>query len=162
MPRVLKNAWQPDNRTKVMTQRLADEALAKHNDPEDATAITGLHGLYACQRPVERHLDIKGAEPGMRVHGLVIRSDGHRLHSQRLSVYGCPEGLPLDTGDFYELDPLDPHWTTTPKADTPAQLIFFVEGDMPDGRSRQETARDLADYLADGLYALGLDPDGRI
>lgn len=154
VPVVLKGVWTPDEHMIRVAQRLADEALARHDDPCDGTATTNLHGLYACERAVERHQDLQGAEPGMRVHGLVVRSDGHRLHSQRLTASGHSEGLLLEAGDFYEIDPYDPHWTTLERPGGPDQLIFFVEGDMPDDRSRQEVAQDLADLLYEDLHAL--------
>ena len=158
LPSVTKNAWLPGVRTLRIAQHLADEGLARHRRPDEATAITDLHGLYACRTPVERHQDLDGARPGMHVHGLVIRSDGHRLHSQKLVDAGCAEGLLLEAGNFYDLDPYDPHWTTIDGPSENGQLVFYVEGEMPDERTRAEIVGDLAFFLSEELALLDPRP----
>jgi len=150
-PVVVNSAWKPSAETIRIAQRLGDEGLERHTDQDDETADTYLPGLYACRRAVERHQDLEGAKPGMHVYGLVIRSDGHRLHSDRLDAAGCPEGLPLKAGDFYDLDPYDPHWTTIPAGVAAADLIFYVEGEMPDDRSLGEVAETMAMFLEEDL-----------
>jgi len=162
LPSVLSSAWRPSPETLRIAQRLGEEGLARHTKPEVDTAKTDLHGLYVCQRAVERHQDLEGAEHGMHVYGLVIRSDGHRLHSQRLDDAGVPEGLPLRAGDFYDIDPYDPHWTTIPDGVAEAMLLFYVEGEMPDEQPLDEVADFMAMFLEEDLLELDGPPKGRL
>jgi hypothetical protein len=83
----------------------------------------------------------------MLVRGLVLRSDGHRLHSERLSAAGKPEGIQLVKGSFYELDPYDFHWTTVPDGPEDPMLLFYVEGDLPDHRTSQDIVDEMLSYL---------------
>jgi len=128
-------------------QALADEALSLDFDEDIDTYPTKVHGLYVCPMPVRRHQDLEGAERGMLVRGLVLRSDGHRLHSQRLNAAGIGEGILLKAGDFYELDPYDFHWTSVPEGPEHPQLLFHVEGDLPDRRTPQYIAEQMILWL---------------
>lgn len=98
--------------------------------------------VCASRGAVAPHRDDDGTDKGMRIFGLVLRSDGHRLHSDGLCETGNDEGLLLSPGDLYEIDPFDRHWTTVPASETQAQLIFTVAIMNPDGRSAKKLAHD--------------------
>lgn len=128
-------------------EMLGKRATSMDFDPTVDTYPTSVHGLYACPMPVSRHQDLSGAEPGMLVRGLVLRSDGHRLHSDRLTAAGRPEGIPLEKGSFYELDPYDFHWTTVPDGPKNPMLLFYIEGDLPDRRTSRDIVEGMLAHL---------------
>lgn len=124
------------------------------NDTRDLDTITTpIPGVHVCPKAVEPHQDLNGAKPGMLVRGLVLRNDGHRLHSQRLNQSGMREGLPLKAGDVYEIDPYDEHWTTTPDDVEYPILVILVEGHMP----KEAPLREAAERM---LVELDQDLDG--
>ena len=101
--------------------------------------------VCASRGPVLPHVDAWGKENlvrGMRIIGLVIRSDGHRLHSDNLEAAGVKEGLALREGDIYEIDVFDRHWTTAPGQPIDAEVIFSVHIMHPDGRKPDKLAHD--------------------
>lgn len=112
--------------------RLGDEGLETASDE-----------ICASRGPVAPHRDTEGVSEGMRVIGLVLRSDGHRLNSDALHDSGCTEGLPLLPGTLYEIDPLDRHWTTVPDGSVDPELIFTVCVMFPDRRSAKTLAKDM-------------------
>lgn len=114
---------------------------AKRND----IVSCGINGLYIVKGSAEPHQD--HAPAGCLASGIVIRSEGHRLHSRRLDAAGVREGLPLNVGDVYQHDPHDEHWTSVPDNAKDAVLAFYVEGDPPDSRSIAEIAHDLISNL---------------
>lgn len=137
-------------------EALGELATAVDFDPIVDTYPTRVHGLYACPMPVSRHQDLDGAKPGMLVRGLVLRSDGHRLHSERLSAAGRPEGIPLVKGSFYELDPYDFHWTTVPDGPEDPMLLFYVEGDLPDHRTSRDIVDEMLAYLEEEVPSMSV------
>lgn len=162
MPVVTKMVLLPDAVTMASAQLLSDRAHALYQRTneyvESATTGTSVQGLYVCHRAVERHQDLDGARPGMVVQGLVLRSDGHRLHTARLEESGVPEGILLEAGDFYEIDPYDEHWTTVPKDGGKHQLIFYIDGCEPNGDPVETSASEmmcaLTEDLVDAMIAL--------
>jgi hypothetical protein len=145
--------------------RLAEEAMPVDPDPILDPIIdthpTRVQGLYVCPMPVARHQDLDGALPDMLVRGLVLRSDGHRLHSERLDAAGVTEGIALVAGSFYELDPYDFHWTTVPKGPEDPLLVFYVEGDLPDERTPRVIADEMLVHLMDEIPYMANPPGGR-
>lgn len=118
-------------------KRVADDHIAQEAGEQ---LITGVGSLCATIGPVSRHTD-DDVPAGKWIFGLVIRSDGHRLHSDAL-----PVGLPLNQGDLYVLDPAVPHWTTCPDADD--VLVFTVTMREPGEGTLREIAADLVLDLA--------------
>lgn len=108
-----------------------------------------IHGLYVTNHAVDPHED--KAEDDMLARGMVILSDGHRLHSRRLDAAGVTQGLPLAVGDVYELDPFDEHWTTVPAGAREPILAFHVTGDAPDDRGIHDIVREMTTYLEEEL-----------
>lgn len=126
-------------------QAQADAAYARTRFGEDGLETEAVE-ICASDRPVAPHADAEGKEDqvrGMRIYGLVIRSDGHRLHSDNLHAAGVIEGLPLAPGDVYEIDVFDRHWTTVPDdAGAKPQVIFTVSIMHPDGRNHAKLGHD--------------------
>lgn len=145
--------------------RLAEDAVPIDPDPLLSPIVdthpTRVQGLYVCPMPVMRHQDLDGALPDMLVRGLVLRSDGHRLHSERLDAAGVTEGIALVAGSFYELDPYDFHWTTVPDGPEDPVLLFYVEGDLPDERTPRDIADEMLVHLRDEIPYMAKQPAGR-
>lgn len=148
MPKTITTKHLPTAGMAAWAQAQADAAYAAYAGPRlgEAALETASDRICAIRGPVPPHRDTEQVEPGMLVHGLVLRSDGHRLHSDRLHEAGVTEGLPLPAGTFYLIDPLDRHWTTVEDGDDGAkapQLIFTVNVMHPDGRRPAVLARDM-------------------
>lgn len=99
-------------------QSKADEAYATPR-PKDGQLETASVRVCASKGAVPPHTDDHPGTEGRMIVGLVLRSDGHVLHTDH-----APEGRPLEAGDLYIIDPRDRHWTTCPTDDS--QLIFTV------------------------------------
>ncbi len=141
-PRVVKTRHVPTDGMNGWIQAQADAAYRRLRLGSDGLG-TEADCICASDRPVAPHRDTEGVEPGMLVHGLVLRSDGHRLHSDRLHETGRPEGILLSPGDFYVIEPDDRHWTTVPDGSISPELIFTVCVMHPDGRSAKTLAKDM-------------------
>lgn len=99
-------------------QRVATLHHEEGGGSEDGELSTAWFPICASLGPVAGHIDtFDGEEIGKLIYGLVLKSDGHVLHTR-----SHPEGMPLSVGDLYSLDPHDWHWTTCPNADS--ELIF--------------------------------------
>lgn len=119
-------------------QGLADAHYAGDTEAYDdeSTLSLAVNPLCASLGPVRKHIDfLDGDAAGKLVYGWVIRSDGHKVHTE-----DCPEGLLLQSGDLYCIDPLVPHWTTCPSPDS--ELIFAVAVTPPDSRTPKKLAQD--------------------
>lgn len=126
-------------------QAQADAAYARTRMGEDGLETDAVE-ICAANGAVAPHVDAEGKAgldmTGMRIYGLVIRSDGHRLHTDTLHAAGVTEGLPLSPGDVYEIDVFDRHWTTVPEGAVEPQIIFTVSIMRPDGRSHAKLGHD--------------------
>lgn len=121
-------------------QKQADLAYTGHRD--GGAMETMVSEICAKRGAVKRHTDDHPGTAGMKVKGLVLRSDGHRLHSDTLDAAGITEGLLLQAGDVYEIDITDPHWTTCPSPES--ELIFSPYIMRDDGRSPKKLAHDMS------------------
>lgn len=142
VPRVHSTKHLPTPGLMAWAQRIADDAygtarLVHHGFETDAFEICAARG------PVRPHTDDHPGTDGMRIHGLVLRSDGHRLHTDALHAAGRKEGLELKAGDLYVMDVADRHWTTVPDGSDGAQLIFSVYIMAEDGRKPKDLAHDI-------------------
>lgn len=112
----------------------------------DSGLSTEVEQICAIDRAVPPHIDAeeKGDMDltGMRIYGLVIRSDGHVLHSDALDAAGKTEGILLQEGDVYEIDVFDRHWTSVPSDLEKHELIFTVCIMKPDGRTHKKLGHD--------------------
>jgi hypothetical protein len=126
-------------------QAQADAAYGEVRLGEDGMETAAVE-ICAANDAVAPHVDAEGKEgmdlTGMRIFGLVIRSDGHRLHTDALHAAGVTEGLPLAPGDVYEIDVFDRHWTSVPDGAVKPQIIFTVSIMRPDGRSHAKLGHD--------------------
>lgn len=127
-------------------QAKADDAYGRTRLGDDGLETDAVE-ICAANRAVAPHVDADGKPDmdltGMRIMGMVIRSDGHRLHSDTLDAAGVPEGILLSPGDVYEIDVFDRHWTTVPDDAVDPQIIFTVNIMRPDGRSHAKLGHDL-------------------
>lgn len=137
VPAVTRTRSIPSATVLDFVQATADAAYSSRtaNDPQQLA--TAVDPICAIRGPVPRHTDdMQGVAAGMRIYGLVLRSDGHVLHSERLP----PAGIELRAGDLYCIDPFDPHWTTAPSE--AAELIFAVAICPPERRTPHKLAHD--------------------
>jgi hypothetical protein len=142
IPRVHTTKHVPTPGLMAWAQAIADAAfgtglLSQHGFETDAFEICAAKG------PVKPHTDDHPGTDGMRIHGLVLRSDGHRLHTDALHAAGVVEGIELKAGDLYVMDVTDRHWTTVPEGAYDAQLIFSVYIMAEDGRKPKALAHDI-------------------
>lgn len=142
VPRVTRTKHRPSAGILQWAQEQADAAYARIRLGSEGMETQAME-ICASNVPVAPHRDTEGTLPGMRIYGLVLRSDGHRLHSDALHAAGVAQGLPLSPGDLYEIDPFDRHWTTVPEGSRQCELIFSVHIMHPDGRSHQKLAHDM-------------------
>jgi len=142
IPKVTPTRHAPSAAMMDWAQRQADVAYARLRLGDEGLE-TDSNAICASRGPVAPHRDTEGVSEGMRVIGLVLRSDGHRLNSDALHDSGCLEGLPLLPGTLYEIDPLDRHWTTVPNGSVAPELIFTVCVMFPDRRSAKTLAKDM-------------------
>lgn len=142
IPKVTSTKQRPTAAMLAWAQGKADEAYKRLRLGSDGLETDAVE-VCASEGPVPPHRDEDGSKPGMRVVGLVIRSDGQRLHSDALHASGNTSGLPLKPGDLYEIDPFDRHWTTVPDGCVRSELIFTVNIMTPDGRDAQKLAHDM-------------------
>ncbi len=140
LPNVTPTRHTPSQCMMQWVQAVADRAYA-----QERGGNTGLESEaveVCCARgPVPPHVDNDGPVAGRRVVGLVLRSDGHVLHSDRLRAAGVVAGLPLRAGSLYQLDPSDRHWTECPGP--ASELIFSVHIMVPDRRKPVKLAHDM-------------------
>lgn len=102
---------------KEFVQSAADYHYA--NGSDEAELSTDHYPICASRGAVRPHTDDLEMEAiGKRIFGLVVRSDGHHLHSLSLG----DNSIALHEGDVYSLDPFDRHWTTCPSGDS--ELTF--------------------------------------
>lgn len=106
---------------------------------EESELSTEYYPICATNDAVRPHIDeFGGEELGKAIFGLVLRSDGHVLHTR-----SHPGPIPLAKGDLYMLDPHDQHWTLCPKG---GQLIFaaaFIHETDPRYSRPEKLAHDL-------------------
>lgn len=117
-PQVLRLKQKVPQPVLEWAQQLAEQAYTAPR-AKDGQLETANVRVCAAKGPVPPHTDDHPGTEGRMVVGLVLRSDGHILHTDQ-----CPAGLPLQAGDLYIIDPRDRHSTTCPSDD--AQLIFTV------------------------------------
>jgi hypothetical protein len=138
-PTVFPVGVYPSWSTRTWAQGLADRHFSGEGEgyDDEATLTLEVEPLCASEGAVRRHIDeLEGEAAGKLVYGWVVRSDGHRLHTQ-----DRPEGLPLMEGDLYCIDPLVPHWTSCP---TPrSELIFAVAITPPASHPPRKIAKGL-------------------
>jgi hypothetical protein len=131
-----------------------DKANAAYaGEREGGVMETMVTEVCAKRGAVGRHTDDHPGTAGFKVKGLVIRSDGHRLHSDSLDAAGITEGIELQAGDLYEIDVTDAHWTTCPSPES--ELIFSPYIMADDGRSPKKLAHDISwSLIAASINAL--------
>lgn len=146
IPKVTRTKHAPSSAMLAWAQDKADAAYLRLRMGEEGLETEAVE-ICAANQAVGRHTDAEGKDPamlaGMRIYGLVLRSDGHRLHSDALHAAGVTEGLPLSTGDLYEIDVFDAHWTTVPAMSENPQIVFTVNIMRPDKRSHLQLAHDM-------------------
>lgn len=126
-------------------QKQADAAYSRTRLGEDGLETDAVE-ICASNRAVAPHVDADGKHDldieGMHIIGMVIRSDGHRLHSDNMHASGNTEGILLSPGDVYEIDVFDRHWTTVPDDAVNPEIIFTVNIMRPDGRNHAKLGHD--------------------
>lgn len=146
VPKVTRTKQKLSAPVLAWAQAQADAAYARTRFGEDGLETDAVE-VCAARGPVAPHVDADGKEgidlTGMHIIGMVLRSDGHRLHSDNLHAAGVTEGLPLSRGDIYEIDVNDRHWTTVENGSRDAEIIFTVNIMRPDGRTPAKMAHDL-------------------
>lgn len=139
-PRIIPKQELPTPEIMALVQRVADRHY-EEGPGEDSELSTERYPICASLGPVTAHTDeFEGQSIGKLIYGLVLRSDGHLLHTDSMGGHG----FPISTGDVYELHPFDRHWTTTP--DPEGQLIFaaaFIGPDDSRFRRLERIAHDL-------------------
>ena len=161
IPRVTRAGKTPSAPMLAWAQGRADEAYGRLRVGADGLETEAIE-ICASDRAVIPHRDTEGTAPGMRIYGLVLRSDGHRLHSDLLHEAGTTDGLELVPGDLYEINPFDRHWTTVPDDAVKPQIIFHVVVMHHDGRTPKKMAHDLWwNVLAASIDALRAQRDVR-
>lgn len=145
IPKVTRTKHRVSAPVLAWAQRQADAAYAQTRFGEEGLE-TGAVEICASNRAVAPHVDADGKQDmnveGMHIIGMVLRSDGHVLHTDALHAAGVTEGIPLAPGDVYEIDVFDRHWTTVPDGAVEPQIIFTVNIMRPDGRSHDKLGHD--------------------
>lgn len=146
LTKVTRTRSAPSAPVLAWAQSKADEAYGRVRLGDDGLETAAIE-ICAANRAVAPHVDADGKPgmdlTGMRIFGMVLRSDGHRLHSDSLDAAGVTEGLALSPGDVYEIDVFDRHWTSVPPGAVDPQIIFTVNIMRPDGRTHAKLGHDL-------------------
>ena len=128
LPRVLHGLELPAPEIMKIVQKIAKRHF-EEGTGEDGELSSECFPICASPGAVMAHVDTFGGEEnGKLIYGLVLKSEGHVLHTDAMKAAGITLGFPLHPGTIYELHPYDRHWTETT---TPGGELIFAASFIP-------------------------------